>query len=287
MNICALKYNPLRSFSRSRSEAWDLEFVDDLRELLQQSDVVILTDDLSPQRHSLAKAVRPRSPVRHKPQVRRSHLSLQDSDFENFSPSAVFISTSSVQSFSFSALVSALRNQKLAGAGFIIPLDGSLASSDLQALYHLDNVIIVAPPANPGCSPKQLRRTLAALVLQTLSDHLGFASLCPAELPPIPSSRLFSRLTASSRAPTNQATNRSISSGGFTSRGLQLGRRLSSRIQSLLSELIETLRPLVGRGVQTQVVSGGVRGHHRIFGTRETDTPTNQEKESTGLPSEA
>ncbi len=96
----------------------ELVFVPKLVDLLQKSDVVVLTDDCSVQRASLAKAVRPRSPVRQRV-AKRSSLSLQDEDFKRFAPNAIFISTSMVQSFNFSALASALRNQRISGAAFV------------------------------------------------------------------------------------------------------------------------------------------------------------------------
>ncbi len=231
----------------------ELVFVPELGDLLQKSDVVVLTDDCSVQRASLAKAVRPRSPVRQRV-AKRSSLSLQDEDFKRFAPNAIFISTSMVQSFNFSALASALRNQRISGAAFVIPLDGSMDTSDLQSLYHLDNVIAVPPPTTPDCAPKHHRRQLAAIVLQVLATGLGFPPLAPPELPAVPPA-LLNMLSSDSGTTTATRT---------PSTGVTFGRRLSGRIHGLLSEIIDALRrpqrrssSTSGYGRSTSILSTG------------------------------
>ncbi|KAL5107023.1 hypothetical protein TcWFU_007867 [Taenia crassiceps] len=160
-----------------------IDFDSNMPNFLQTSDVVIIMDDCSDRRASLSKALRSRSPIRQK-STKRSRFSLQEEDFRYFKPTGILISTSPVENFSFSALAMALRNQTLSGAAFTIPMDGSLSSEELQSLHHMKNVIAVPPPSTAGFAPKLLRRQLAGLVLQTISEGLGLPFLGSPELTP-------------------------------------------------------------------------------------------------------
>ncbi|CDI97100.1 D isomer specific 2 hydroxyacid dehydrogenase NAD binding [Echinococcus multilocularis] len=161
----------------------EIDFEPKMPTFLQNSDVVIIMDDCSDRRASLSKALRSRSPIRQK-STKRSRFILQEEDFRYFKPTGIFISTSPVENFSFAALAMALRNQTLSGAAFTIPMDGSLSSDELQSLHHMKNVIAVPPPSTAGFGPKLLRRQLAGLVLQTISEGLGLPLLGSIELAP-------------------------------------------------------------------------------------------------------
>uniref|UniRef100_A0A5K3FCF4 D-isomer specific 2-hydroxyacid dehydrogenase NAD-binding domain-containing protein n=1 Tax=Mesocestoides corti TaxID=53468 RepID=A0A5K3FCF4_MESCO len=208
-----------------------IDFVADMTSFLQQSDVVILMDDCSDKRATLSKAIRSRSPVKHK-STKRSRYSIQDNDFRHFSASSIFISTSMVESFSFSTLLSALRNQTLAGAAFVVPLDGSLAAEDLESLCHLGNVIPVLPPSIAGCAPRFLRRQLAALVLQNLSEGLGFPPLVTPEISPPqpPPSSVLKSPVGKPFPPTRDS-----------------GARLNGRVQNLVTNILGAIRTQEGR----------------------------------------
>lgn len=150
-------------------------------EFLSSCDVVILMDDCSDRRIFLSKALRSRTPIRQK-STKRSIFSLQEDDFRYFKTSALFISTSTVKNFSFTALAMALRNQTISGAAFTIPLDGNLSSDELQSLQHMKNVLALAPPSSSGRGPKHLRRRLAGMVFEAISDGLGLPFFGPQEL---------------------------------------------------------------------------------------------------------
>ncbi|KAL5965201.1 hypothetical protein TSMEX_007059 [Taenia solium] len=171
------------AFMDLRSGIEGIDFDSNMPTFLQSSDVVIIMDDCSDRRASLSKALRSRSPIRQK-STKRSRFSLQEEDFRHFKPTGIFISTCPVENFSFSALAMALRNQTLSGAAFTIPMDGSLSSDELQSLYHMKNVLAVPPPSAAGFAPKLLRRQLAGLVLQAISEGLGLPFLGSSELTP-------------------------------------------------------------------------------------------------------
>lgn len=181
-----------------RSGIEGIDFDANMPTFLQNSDVVIIMDDCSDHRASLSKALRSRSPIRQK-STKRSRYSLQEEDFRYFKPTGIFISTSPVENFSFPALAMALRNQTLSGAAFTIPMDGSLSSDELQSLCHMKNVLAVPPPSTAGFAPKLLRRQLAGLVLQTISEGLGLPFLGSPELAPPGDLKRTSSLSASKK----------------------------------------------------------------------------------------
>ncbi|VDM30705.1 unnamed protein product [Hydatigera taeniaeformis] len=169
-----------------------VDFDPNMPTFLHNSDVVIIMDDCSDRRASLSKALRSRSPIRQK-STKRSRYSIQEEDFRYFKNTGIFISTCPVENFSFSTLAMALRNQTLSGAAFTIPMDGSLSSDELQSLYYMKNVLAVPPPSTAGFAPKLLRRQLAGLVLQSISEGLGLPYLGFSELvPPSDLKRTFS-----------------------------------------------------------------------------------------------
>ncbi|KAM7532660.1 hypothetical protein Aperf_G00000130666 [Anoplocephala perfoliata] len=163
------------------SDLGEIHFVSKMSEFLSSCDVVILMDDFSDRRIFLSKAFRSRTPISQK-STKRTRFSLQEDDFRYFKPSALFISTSAVENFSFAALATALRNQAISGAAFTIPLDGNLSSDELQSLQHMKNVLALPPPSTAGFGPKHLRRRLAGMVFKAISDGLGLPFFGPQDL---------------------------------------------------------------------------------------------------------
>ncbi|VDN97570.1 unnamed protein product [Rodentolepis nana] len=169
---------------RPLPELKEIRFVAELPEFLSSCDVVILMDAYSDRQMTLSKYHRARTPLRQKI-TKRSRFAIQEDDFRHFKPTALFVSTSTVENFSFTALAEALRNQKISGAAFTIPLDGCLSPNELQALQHLRNVLSIAPPSTPRCTPNKLRRKLAGMVLQELFEGLGLPFFIPKEMEPL------------------------------------------------------------------------------------------------------
>ncbi|VDL59999.1 unnamed protein product, partial [Hymenolepis diminuta] len=167
----------------SLPELEEIRFVQELPEFLSSCDVVILMDAYSDRQITLSKTHRARTPLRQKT-TKRSRFAIQEDDFRHFKPTALFISTSTVENFSFTALAAALRNQTISGAAFTIPLDGCLSPDELQSFQHLKNVLSIAPPSTPGYTSKNLRRKLAGMVLQSIFEGLELPFFIPKEMEP-------------------------------------------------------------------------------------------------------
>lgn len=141
---------------------------EDMNEMLQLSDIVLLSDDMMhqarqscccPQRVSLRK--------------RRPVVWLTQEHFKQCRPHALLVCVTKIQCVDFLQLSVALRTGHLGGAGIAMPTVWSTSLSDLQRLCHLPNVLVLPPVSSSVCTPPDTRLLFAQAIVEHLIELLS------------------------------------------------------------------------------------------------------------------
>ncbi|VDP72922.1 unnamed protein product [Echinostoma caproni] len=145
---------------------------ENLKELLQVSDVVILADDdLNRNIPTDPKSQYYRyNSVKHK---RKPRLWLTLEHFTCLQPHSVLICVTSIQCIDFSSLNLALRCGLLRGAGLTMPIVWFSRLAELEALRQLPNTFILPPATSSVCAHSDVRMQIAREILEVIAHFLS------------------------------------------------------------------------------------------------------------------
>ncbi|KAF7260865.1 hypothetical protein EG68_01667 [Paragonimus skrjabini miyazakii] len=146
-------------------------YFDDMKNLVVNSDIVILADDTVNEIPSKIIRAAQTNQLTFKHAI-RPRIWLDQKQFTHFRPHALLVCVTKIQCIDFPALSLALRYGQLSGAGITMPTVWFTQLSDLDCLRLLPNTFILPPATSSACAPTEVRQHLALKIVRLLTNAL-------------------------------------------------------------------------------------------------------------------